>query len=180
MKKKSSSAITDRSQRQQANLIRFLAVGGFLTTIGIFGSTNYDPIGAPKLYILSFFAFAGLGLYIIQKGFGFKSLRQLKGYELSLLLFIALLFINLAVNHQTFEERVFGVSARNTGFLTFLAFAIFAFLVSRISSGTQTTFVLKAMFWASSVVSVYFMFQLAGLDIFVIDNYYGEIGRAHV
>ena len=174
MKKSSAISASDKFQLQLSFLVKYLSIGAFLITIGIFGSTNYDPIGVPKLYILSFFSFSGLGIYLIQNhGLQFNRFRNIRKYDLAIIAFIALLILNVAINHQMIDERLFGVSSRNTGLITLLGFIIYALLFSRTHSGSQIKFVLQTMFWASFVVSIYFIFQLAGMDIFLIDNYYG-------
>lgn len=128
---------------------------------------SYDPVSAPKMFIL---------VLVVATGLLFSNPSFLSRNNLDLLsnvaiAFIILLVVNLLINNTAFPERLFGVSGRSTGFLTLASFALL-FLISRSAINSLQMFLVYLSI-ASLLVSLYFSIQILGYDFGSYQQYYG-------
>lgn len=133
----------------------------------IISPNSYDPVSAPKMFTL---------VLVVAIALLFSNLRFLNRNTLDMpsiiaIAFIILLVVNLLINNTAFSERLFGVSGRSTGFLTFASFALL-FLIARFAINSLQAFLVYLSI-ASLLVSLYFVVQFLGYDFGNYQEYYG-------
>ena len=153
----------------QRFLVYLILVGSLLVTV-VISPWNYDPVSVPKMTLLALVAIFALILHLVISHHS----DGLNTFNWILLVFVGLLVLNLFVNNYAFSERVFGVNGRNTGFVTYISFAILAFLLSRNFKFTDAGKVLISLFFCNLVVMCYYVAQRVGIDFINITEYYSR------
>ena len=146
---------------------RILANCALLTTILILPNSLYDPVGIPKLYLFSIFTIVSLGISILKRSTDMKERSQVFVKILSCFLF--LLIINLFINNYAISERLFGISGRSTGFMTYFLLLIYCFQSFRYLSVYA---LLSSLLLAKSFVEVYAIMQHLKIDPFKVEAFY--------
>ncbi len=128
----------------------------------------YDPANAPKLFVLG--AFAG-GLGGIALVFG----RRLLWSESRWLLVASLVFLLTSLNsvfqsESPLSQNIYGVHARNTGFLTYLFLLVITLGASLISDQKSFKNLSVAMFIAGAVNIFYSVIVVVFGDFLTWDN----------
>jgi len=142
--------------------------GALVTTILIIPN-SYDPVSFPKSFILILFVSTALTAFIWKNGL--SSLKPHDFLDYLLFAFFVIAFLNVLINHNALEERIFGVSGRAIGLLTLFACAILMLLVRRID--IQQRDLIKFLLIANLIVSLYFLSQKFGFEIGKYQEYYG-------
>lgn len=142
--------------------------GTFVTTILIVPN-SYDPVSFPKSFLLVLFVSLALSTYTWKPGI--KSLKPQDFIDRLLIGFISIAVLNIVINHDALEERVFGVSGRAIGLLTLIASTSLMLVVRRID--LQKRNLILFLFMANVVVSLYFLSQKLGFEIGKYQDYYG-------
>jgi O-antigen ligase len=151
----------------KARLLQHGILLGAVIVTGLILPNSYDPVSAPKMFILA--VVVGLGLVFFN--FGDLKVRNWDLPNYAAVTFAILLLLNLLVNNSAFSERLFGVSGRSTGFFTLTAFLIL-FLIARCSLDSLVT-ILCYLALANVIVSGYFISQSLGFDFADYQEYYG-------
>jgi O-antigen ligase len=149
-------------------LTPILLWGATLVTVLIVPS-SYDPISAPKMALTV--AIASVLLIIYSTSSHKVNKKNLYAIDFVLIAFVLLLLLNVLVNNSAITERIFGISGRSTGLLTFLSFAIILFISQRVLVNLKKLFM--ALIAANIVVSFYFLAQVFGFDFGKFQEYYG-------
>jgi hypothetical protein len=89
------------------------------------------------------------------------------------IIFQILLLSNLAFNNYALEERLFGVSGRNSGVVLYVCFSLLALIIAQLNSEFSIVNLAKMLSFANVGVCLYFIVQLSGNDIFEFTNFYG-------
>jgi hypothetical protein len=155
------------------------AISGSTLLLGLIAITaivtpwhNLEPVGLPKLATLTVaVSLAGLLLILFHK----SPYKFPKVFFLSTLIAIALAFLNVFINNQFISERIFGVSGRNFGALTFICLLLTSIISFSISEKVDSKKLLNAIKLSSFLVAIYFLAQLQGLDRAAWVDAYGGV-----
>ena len=142
--------------------------GALVTTILIIPN-SYDPVSFPKSFLLILFVSTALTAFIWKNGL--SSLRPHDFLDYLLIAFFVIAFLNVLINHNALEERIFGVSGRAIGLLTLLACASLMLLVRQIDIKQRD--LIKFLLIANLIVSLYFLSQKFGFEFGKYQEYYG-------
>ena len=133
---------------------------------------NLEPVGLPKLATLT----VTIGLVGLLLGLFHKSPYKFpRVFFLSTLIAIALSLLNVLINSQFISERIFGVSGRNFGALTFICLLLASIISFSISENLDSKKLLTAIKLSSFLVAIYFLAQLQGLDRAAWVDAYGGV-----
>jgi O-antigen ligase len=124
--------------------------------------TNYDPISLPKMLVLSIFACAVLGLLISSRQLNVSKIP--KSIFILLAIFLAGLTLSFAFSGAPLNQQLWGSFGRNTGFLTYLSFAIIMISVSQIQNVHFYLELCKTLMWTSIPMTAYCVIQYFGED----------------
>ena len=151
-----------------------------ITSIGLLGVTLIvwtpgltEPVGMPKLAILAPLALILLGLSLP----GIKSqISANKMVTLLLSCFVVLLGISALFSGNPLSRSIYGVEARNTGWLTYssLSLTMFVMLLLKSRQSHQKVYL---TFFATGLVNVFYcgLVLISGKDPIPWNNVYGTI-----
>jgi O-antigen ligase len=147
----------------------FTIVG--VSTVLILPTTNLDPISLPK-FTFTLLALVVLHVFVTFRYSGF--LKQIKNssYLKVIFTFVILLITNLLANNYAIEERLFGVSGRNTGILMYLGFSYITLILVFLNHEKSMLYFAISLTLANIGVCTYFLLQLSGRDFFDFTEYY--------
>jgi hypothetical protein len=149
-----------------------LLVGLIATSALVTPWNNLEPVGPPKLFILTLTVGISGILYMCFHKLPSKFPKVL---IFSNLIAIFLCFINVLTNSQFSSERIFGVQGRNFGALTLICLLILSIMASNVSRDLDVKKILTAVKFSSLFVVIYFFAQLQGLDRAAWVDTYGGI-----
>ena len=149
---------------------RIFLIGFFLTILIVTPYSVMDPINLPKMSVLGVLGFTLLGALFNRPAL-FKT-RSQKILVLLIGLFIFHSLLILLFSGRTISQGFYGVSGRNTGFLTYLCFAVVLLFAAQISSSTFIRSYLLVFIGIGLILMIYGMIQNAGLEPFPYINIY--------
>lgn len=129
-----------------------------------------DPMNLPKMTILGILGFTLLGTSINS-----HVLDRVREQKVLTVLGGAFIFNGLLVlflSDRTINEGLFGVSGRNTGFLTYFGFTIVLLVAAQLSSASFNKSFIYVFTGIGVILSVYGMIQHLGLEPFPYVNIY--------
>jgi O-antigen ligase len=144
--------------------------GFFLAVLTVTPYSVMDPINLPKMSILGVLGFTLLGALFSQPVL-FKT-RSQKILVLLTGLFIFHSLLILLFSGRSISQGFYGVSGRNTGFLTYFCCAVVLFSAAQISSSTFIRSYLLVFIGIGLILTIYGMIQNAGLEPFPYINIY--------
>jgi len=150
-----------------------LVISGPFIAIFVATSSSADPVNAPKMLVLSTFAFAIIGLALTQ----WRDLK-LKEVRLAVVVsgfFLVSLVASLVFSSAPFTQMFYGTYGRNTGFLTYISL-LFIFLASSLVR--QLNFhrnLIRGLAFVGVVNVLYGILQLTDNDPLPWNNTYGTI-----
>jgi O-antigen ligase len=151
----------------------WLGTGATATALLVNTVTNYDPVNAPKLLLLSFFAFGTLPFLVALRDRKVFSAAKAPLVLTSLFIFIFSLDLFFAKSH--FTQAFYGVFGRNTGYLMYFSLALI-FLSSALIQQIQTiNLFIRAILIAGFANVVYCGIDILGPDLLTWSNPYGVI-----
>lgn len=154
-------------------ICRILSVGTPLITIFVFAGPLADPVNVTKLLLLGIFGTALLFLLIPFYSSLFSRSRIL--FTISILAFISLSFLTLFTSQAPLNLNFYGLYGRNTGFLTYFLFAIFA-LAGTCLKSTEHFKKLIYGFFGAGVINILYCLWAWQIDDFIPwNNIYGSI-----
>ena len=115
----------------EQSVARLAAIGAPLITIFVLTGNVSDPVNSPKLFLLGSFAF-GLLAITMAKSRSVEKSGLPTAFKFSLILFVSWSFVASLTSESPLAQNVYGVYGRNTGLLTYLFLAIWAFTMSRL------------------------------------------------
>ena len=146
---------------------RFFLIGVSLSTVFVLPNV-FDPANAPKLFVLG--AFAG-GIGAIALVFGRKLLwSQSRGLLIASLVFLLVSLNSVLQSASPLSQSIYGVHARNTGFLTYLFLLIITLGASLISDQKSFRNISVAMFIAGAANIFYSAIVIVSGDFLTWDN----------
>jgi O-antigen ligase len=134
---------------------------------------SYDPINIPRFFFLTIFGIASLFVVVFNfKTIVFSSQRTL--------LFLASIFmvweiLSLFFSKINLTEGFFGVTGRQTGFLTYISFAALIVLSSIASNSDLIIRVANLLIISGSVSAFYGLIQVLDFDPFNWTNPYSPV-----
>ena len=143
-------------------LSKILLWVGPVVTLAVNPWTNYDPISLPKMLALSIFAFAALGLLISSRQLNFSKIP--KPFSALFAFLLAGLTLSMVFSGAPLNQQFWGSFGRNTGYLTYLSFAIIMISVSLIQRPQFYAELAKALMWTSVPMTIYCCIQYVGRD----------------
>lgn len=151
-----------------------LSLGGCLTSVIVLAWNTNEPVNAPKLLVLGTIGFAAL-FYLIRyvKLTSATILGKVSLIFSGLFVFFAL--ISISVSESSFTTGFYGVTGRNTGFITYTCLAILFVAALQMRSSVAIERVLDGLFYAGVVNVVYFVFTLFGVELIPWNNIYKRV-----
>jgi hypothetical protein len=151
-----------------------LAIGGSFTSIIVLAWNTNEPVNAPKLLLLGATGFAAL-FYLIRN---FKLVSKTNVEKMAIVtsvLFVIFSFISILMSESSLSTGFFGVSGRNTGFITYACLAILFVAATQLRSKPAIERVLSGIFYAGIVNVIYFIFTLFGVELIPWNNIYNRV-----
>ena len=146
---------------------RFFLIGVSLSTVFVLPNV-FDPANAPKLFVLG--GFAG-GIGAIALVFGRKLLwSQSRGLLIVSLVFLLVSLNSVLQSASPLSQSIYGVHARNTGFLTYLFLLVITLGASLISDQKSFRNLSVAMFIAGAANIFYSAIVIVSGDFLTWDN----------
>jgi len=159
------SSITKLDFREKIYLIGFL-----LTILTVTPYSVMDPINLPKMSVLGVLSFTLLGA-LLNRRVLFKT-RVQKLLVILTGLFILHGLLVLFFSGRTINQGLYGISGRNTGFLTYLCFAVVLYTAAQISSAMFVRAFFRVFMAIGFILMLYGMIQDLGLEPFPYINVY--------
>jgi hypothetical protein len=151
---------------------KYLAISAALTTLLISTITS-DPVNVSKMMVLVVSAF---GLFAIVAVTGLKQLlKEQKSLAIAITLFLIAGIWAVINSPSPFNQNFYGTFGRNTGFLTYLALALFCLVAASTASKIQAELILKALLFAGAVNLIYCLWVVSFGDFIPWNNPYGNI-----
>lgn len=152
---------------------KVVLVGTAATSVAVTPFFSYDPINVPRFFTLLVIGFVSLGLLI------FNYRRLIKSDHKLLLLvstfFIIWLGVVLFASKINLVEGLFGVTGRQTGFLTYVALIALMVLVAVLSSGRDLVVGAKLLIICGWTSGLYGLIQIIDADPFDWINPYSPV-----
>lgn len=149
---------------------KIFLVGLSLSILTVTPYSVMDPMNLPKMAIVGIFAFTLLGASF--KPHFLRWVREQKVLATITGLFILNGLLVLLFSGRTTNEGFFGISGRNTGFLTYLSFSIILFIAAQLSNDSF----IKSFIYTLSAIGItlwiYGVFQFVGMEPFPYINIY--------
>jgi len=134
--------------------------------------STMDPINLPKMVVLVLFSFTWLGL--IFGYFRLSEFRQNRLLGALLAGFVLDAFLVLLFSGRVFSESIYGISGRNTGFITYISLAIFMYGAA-LNSSEKFLARFRVIFLSiGAILLIYGFIQFVGLEPFPYVNIYAN------
>jgi O-antigen ligase len=156
-----------------AHLRLIIGIGLVAVTIGVTPWFSVDPINPIKMMFASAAAFGALGVVIANR----HSLAM-SHHKLVIILtaaFIAWMWVVLVFAQGEFHQQLFGMYGRNTGFVTYLSFALIFFAVSLISDRDNNAKMYRYFLIAGGASLFYGFCQSIGIEPIAWVNGYSPV-----
>jgi O-antigen ligase len=144
--------------------------GLFLSILLVTPYSVMDPMNLPKMTIVGI-----LGLTLLGASINAHSLHRAREQKVATT-FAGLFILNslfvLIFSGRTLNQGFFGIPGRNTGFLTYLGFAIILLIAAQLSSASFIKTFLHFFVVIGLILSVYGVIQHLGLEPFPYVNIY--------
>jgi O-antigen ligase len=144
--------------------------GLFLTVLTVTPYWVMDPMNLPKMTIVGILGFTLLGTSI-----NAHFLDRAREQKVLMVLAGAFIFNGLLVlflSGRTINEGLFGVSGRNTGFLTYFGFTMVLLVAAQLSSAQFIKSFIYVFTAIGVILSIYGLIQHLGLEPFPYVNIY--------
>lgn len=145
----------------------------FFATLTITPFFSFDAVNIPKFIILTLGALLITPYVVLNYRILFESSN--KPVLVLIILFIVVILISQFTSKMPFSEKIYGVSGRQTGAITYIALAIFmlmAMLISNVEIGKKILF---ALLVTGIISGIYGVFQVLQLDPVMWNNPYGRV-----
>jgi O-antigen ligase len=152
---------------------KVLLVGTAVTSVAVTPFFSYDPINVPRFLTLLVIGLVSLGLLIVSYGRLIKSDHRI--LLLVSTLFIIWLGIVLFASKINLAEGLFGVTGRQTGFLTYLALIALMALTAALTSNRDLLTTSKLLIVSGWASGLYGLIQIIDADPFDWINPYSSV-----
>ena len=143
------------------------------TTLLVTPTFSYDPINVPRFFTLAIFgSISFLILVIYRKQVILKNRLLIFGLSI---LFLLSSTASLIVSKLNFGDLIFGVTGRQTGYLTYVFFVLLMLLTSLVSNKNLASSLLKVLIVTGLISALYGLLQSLNLDPFEWINPYSPV-----
>jgi O-antigen ligase len=143
------------------------------TTLLVTPTFSYDPINVPRFFTLAIFgSISFLILVIYRKQVILKNRLLIFGLSI---LFLLSSTVSLIVSKLNFGDLIFGVTGRQTGYLTYVFFVLLMLLTSLVSNKNLASSLLKVLIVTGLISALYGLLQSLNLDPFEWINPYSPV-----
>jgi O-antigen ligase len=150
-----------------------LLVGTAVTSVAVTPFFSYDPINVPRFLTLLVIGLASLGLLIVSYGRLIKS--DNKFLLLVSTLFISWLGIVLFASKINLAEGLFGITGRQTGFLTYVCLIAQMAITAALTSNRDLVTASKLLIVSGWASGLYGLIQIIDADPFDWINPYSPV-----
>jgi O-antigen ligase len=156
-----------------AHVRLILGIGLVAVTIAVTPWFSVDPINPIKMMFTAAVAFASLGIVIANR----HSLitKQHRPVIVVTVAFVAWMWVVVLFAQGEFHQQLFGMHGRNTGFVTYVSFAIVFFAISLISNRENNAKMYRYFLIAGAASLVYGFMQSIGVEPFEWVNSYSPV-----
>jgi O-antigen ligase len=150
-------------KNQAADLVRLIiGIGLVAVTIAVTPWFSVDPINPIKMMFAAGAALASLGIVIANR----QSLitKQHRPVIVATVAFVAWMWAVVLFAQGEFHQQLFGMYGRNTGFVTYVSFALVFFAISLISGPENNAKMYRYFLIAGAASLVYGFMQSIGLE----------------
>ena len=143
------------------------------TTLLVTPTFSYDPINVSRFFTLAIFGSISFFILLIYR-------KQLTSKNRLLIFGLSILFllsstVSLIVSKLNFGDLIFGVTGRQTGYLTYVFLVLLMLLTSLVSNKNLISSLLKVLIVSGLISAVYGLFQSLNLDPFEWINPYSPV-----
>jgi len=143
------------------------------TTLLVTPTFSYDPINVPRFFTLAIFgSISFLILVIYRKQVILKNRLLIFGLSI---LFLLSSTLSLIASKLNFGDLIFGVTGRQTGYLTYVFFVLLMLLTSLVSNKNLASSLLKVLIVTGLISALYGLLQSLNLDPFEWINPYSPV-----
>lgn len=162
-----------RQLSQEKMISKFIYLGTPLITLFVIAGPVGDPVNVTKLLLLGVFGSGLLFLLLTYRRVLFARERVL--FTASVLSFTTFSLLTNFTSPAPFNLTFYGVNGRNTGFLTYLFFSVFALAGLALSQIDNFKKLLYGFYFAGVVNIVYCLWAWQIGDFIPWNNIYGQI-----
>ena len=149
---------------------RIVLVAVVVVTLIVAPYTLTDPMGLPKLSMLSFFATVALSLVLLKIKTLFRS--QFRPLVILLALFILQIILVFLFSGANLNSQFYGTYSRNTGALAYISLAVLLLSASLISDREFLKRFIRVTLIIGLILIIYGNMQYLGRDLFLYKNLY--------
>lgn len=149
---------------------RIFLLGFFLSILTVTPYSVMDPINLPKMTVLGIISFTLLGACLNRQALTQMQDRKLPTTLVGLFILQGLLVLTLS--GRNLNEGLYGVTGRNTGFLTYLSFSLVLLAASILVSNAFIKSYLSVLIVTGLLLLIYGVIQHIGLEPFPYINVY--------
>ena len=143
------------------------------TTLLVTPTFSYDPINVPRFFTLAIFGSISFVILVIyRKQVILKNRLLIFGLSM---LFLLSSTLSLIVSKLNFGDLIFGVTGRQTGYLTYVFFVLLMLLTSLVSNKNLASSLLKVLIVTGLISALYGLLQSLNLDPFEWINPYSPV-----
>ena len=150
-----------------------LLIGTALTSVAVTPFFSYDPINVPRFVTLLIVGLVSLGILI----FNYRGILK-SGHRILVLLssiFVLWLGLVLVASKINIADGLFGVTGRQTGFLTYISLVALMMLVAVLASGQRLVYASKLLVFSGWASGLYGLIQIIVADPFDWINPYSPV-----
>ena len=152
---------------------KLIAIALAVVSVLVFTGSVTDPVNVTKLFAMGGFAFAALGSL-----FNSGSIAQFRELRVAVYFALGFLLISIMVLFQSkapFVQSLYGVYGRNNGFILYLCLTLLFITSLSLSSKSDFSYVIYALFFAGIVNVTYGLWVMAFGDFVGWNNQYGNL-----
>jgi O-antigen ligase len=143
------------------------------TTLLVTPTFSYDPINVPRFFTLAIFGSIAFFILLIYRK-QLISKNRLLFFGLSML-FLLSSTVSLIASKLNFGDLIFGVTGRQTGYLTYVFLVLLMLLTSLVSNKNLASSLLKVLIVTGLISALYGLLQSLNLDPFEWINPYSPV-----
>ena len=144
-----------------------------ITTLLVTPTFSYDPINVPRFFTIAIFGSISFFILLIcRKQMITKNRLLIFGLSIGFLLIST---ISLIVSKLNFVDLIFGVTGRQTGYLTYVFLVLLMLITSLVSNKNLVSSLLKVLIITGIISALYGLLQSLNLDAFEWVNPYSPV-----
>jgi hypothetical protein len=152
---------------------KLIAIALAVVSVLVFTGSVTDPVNVTKLFAIGGFAFAALGSL-----FNSGSIAKFRELRVPVYFALGFLLTSIVVLFQSeapFVQSLYGVYGRNNGFILYLCLTLLFITSLSLSSKSDFSYVIYALFLAGIVNVAYGLWVMAFGDFVGWNNQYGNL-----